>query len=166
MNKTEAVKRKVNKSKSYIAWTWPVIIGFFALSVIDIRFALLGFACMLMPVSFALAGKGKKHCSHYCPRGSFFGKFLPRLSLNGTLPAFMDNKIFKHALLVFMFTMFGNCLLRTGGDYSAIAFVMFRMMLASTIVGLLIGVIFKPRSWCKICPMGHMAGLIKEGLDK
>ena len=35
-------------------------------------------------------------------------------------------------------------------------------MFASFVVGVLMGVFFKPRSWCQVCPMGHATGLIAD----
>ena len=33
-------------------------------------------------------------------------------------------------------------------------------MLTSTIIGLAVNVLFKPRAWCTFCPMGTMTQLI------
>ena len=147
--------------KSILKWSWILIIGFFALSLFDTRFALAGFLCMAAPVGFALAGRGKIHCSHYCPRGSFFGRFLPLVSMNRKLPSFMNTKWFKHGLLIFMFSAFGMCLYRMGWGYKSVGRAVFNMMLRSFLVGALIGIVYMPRSWCKVCPMGHAAGLIR-----
>ena len=157
-----AVKLKKKAPKSIVKWSWILLVTFFALSFWDIRFALLGFLCMAAPIGFAIAGKGKVHCSHYCPRGSFLGKFLPFVSLNKTLPGFMSTKWFKNALLVFMFSAFGTCLFRMGLGYENVGRAVFNMMLRSFLVAAVIGIIFMPRSWCKICPMGHAAGIIRN----
>jgi len=54
----------------------------------------------------------------------------------------------------------------TGLNFNRIAIGMFRMMSMSLIVGIITGIIFKPRSWCVICPMGHAAGLIDTNFVK
>lgn len=159
MNTDANVKKKI--PKSIMKWSWVFIVAFFVLSFFDARFALAGFLCMAAPIGFALAGKGKIHCSHYCPRGSFFGKFLPFLSLNKTLPAFMTRKWFKHGLLIVMFTAFGICLYRSGWGFENTGSAVFRFMLRSFLVGAVLGTVFIPRSWCRVCPMGHAAGLIR-----
>lgn len=153
---------KKNAPKSLIKWSWILIVIFFALSFYDVRFALAGFICMLAPISFAVAGKGKIHCSHYCPRGSFFGKFLPFTSMNRTMPSFMATKWFKHGLLIFMIVAFGRCLYRFGWGYENIANAVFNIMLRSFLLGAIIGTVFMPRSWCRVCPMGHAAGMIRD----
>ena len=40
------------------------------------------------------------------------------------------------------------------------AFGFYSIMLTSTLIGLIVMVIFKPRSWCVFCPMGTMTQLI------
>lgn len=152
--------KQINRTRSIMSWSWILIVAFFALSFWDERFGLLGFVCMLVPIGLALSGRGKVHCSHYCPRGSFFGKFLSLVSLKRTMPRFMTTKWFRHAFLVFMLTRFGFCLYRLG--FENIAFGMFRFMLSSFILGIVLGIVFLPRSWCKVCPMGHTAGMIRD----
>jgi len=153
---------KKKTTKSFMQWSWVFILLFFGLSFIDIRFAYLGFLCMIAPIAFAVSGKGKIHCSHYCPRGSLFGKFLPFLSMKNSLPSFMAKKWFKYALFVVMFTSFGFCFYQLGLGIENVASAVFNMMLRSLLIGVIIGIVFMPRSWCKICSMGLVAGLIRN----
>lgn len=159
---TQQTKAQRKTPRSWQSWSWIFLVGFFLLSFVDIRFALAGFACMAAPVGIALAGRGKRHCSHYCPRGAFFGKFIPLVSLKKTLPGFMNRKWFKHVLLVMMFSTFGALIFNLGWGAESIGRAIFLMMSRSFLLGALIGVVYSPRSWCRICPMGHAAGLIRD----
>lgn len=150
--------------KSYIKKTWPIIIAFFSLTLIDPLFGWAGLICMAFPLILALTGRGKRHCSHYCPRGSFLGKFLPQISLDLHFPRWMDSKIFKTAILIWMFGIFGISLFFAGTDLTRIAQAITRIMFGSFIIGIIIGLLFKPRSWCKICPMGTASGLISKAV--
>jgi hypothetical protein len=149
------------KRKSYLKWSWIFMIAFIVLSVLDIRFGLLGIICMTVPLYHALRGRGKIHCSHYCPRGSLLWNFLKNISLGNNLPPYMKQKTVKNALLTFMVVMFSISLARAGFNVERIAFAVFRMMMASLAVGVIMGIVFKPRSWCQICPMGHATSLLK-----
>ena len=40
------------------------------------------------------------------------------------------------------------------------AFGFYSIMLTSTLIGLIVMVLFKPRTWCVFCPMGTMTQLI------
>ena len=154
------------KNKSHMKWSFIFMILFLSLSIYDIRFGALGFICMGAPIYHALKGRGKIHCSKYCPRGSLLGVFLKKISLNNKAPKFMFTKKFKNALLIFMLTVFTLAMIHTGGEAKKIAFAMFRFMSSSLIIGIIIGIVFKPRSWCIICPMGNATLLIDKQLKK
>ena len=40
------------------------------------------------------------------------------------------------------------------------SFVFYSLMLTSTIIGLAVNILFKPRTWCSFCPMGTMTQMI------
>ncbi|NBI07054.1 4Fe-4S binding protein [Senegalia massiliensis] len=153
------------KRKSHMKWSWIIIVSFFVLSIIDFRFGIFGFICMTAPIYHALRGRGKVHCSHYCPRGSFLGKFLQKINLGNNMPKWMKTKKAKNILLGIMITLLSISLIHSGGDFNKIAFSLFRFMGVSFIVGIMMGIIFKPRSWCQVCPMGYSTGLIKKVKD-
>lgn len=148
------------KKKSHMAWSWIIMIVFLALSVLDLRFGLGAVFCMTIPMIHALRGHGKIHCSHYCPRGSLFGKFLQRVSMRNSLPAFMRTTSFKNALLSLMVIMLTISLSHNHDSLLAVGMALFRFMAASLAVGLLLGVFYQPRSWCQVCPMGHATSII------
>lgn len=152
--------KKRSKKKSHMAWSWIIMIVFLVLSVWDLRFGLGAVFCMTIPMIHAMRGHGKVHCSHYCPRGSLFGKFLQRVSMRKTLPAFMRTTNFKNALLGLMVVMLTFSLYHNHGSMMAIGMALFRFMASSLAVGLLLGVFYQPRSWCQVCPMGHATSLI------
>lgn len=154
------------KVKSHQSWSWIFMIGFLLLSIFDIRFGLLGFICMGAPIYHALRGKGKIHCSKYCPRGSLLGKFVSRISFENELPHYMRGKKAKNILLTLMLTMFSISLYHAGFEVKAVGFALFRLMSASLALGIVMGIFFKPRSWCVVCPMGHATGLIRDMQNK
>lgn len=145
-----------------MSWSWIFIVVFFSLGIIDIRFGILGLLCMSIPIYLVLRGGGKVHCVKYCPRGSMLGKFLDKISLNNNLPKYINNKKVKNIMLAWMILMFSISLFMAKGDFTKTALAIFRMMAMSTTVSVLMGVVFKPRSWCAICPMGYATGLIEK----
>jgi polyferredoxin len=42
------------------------------------------------------------------------------------------------------------------------SFGFYSLMLTSTILGLVVNTLFKPRAWCTFCPMGTMTQLISK----
>lgn len=159
----------MTKVKSHQSWSWILMVLFITLSIVDIRFGLLGFICIGTPIYHALRGRGKIHCSKYCPRGSILGKFLQSISLAYNAPKFLKSKYLKNGLLLLMMTMFSISLyhaFQQPNIIKAVGFGVFRLMTASLALGVIMGIIYKPRTWCQVCPMGHATGLIKEAQDK
>ena len=55
----------------------------------------------------------------------------------------------------------------TVSDWAAqFAFGFYSMMLTSTIIGLVVMALFKPRTWCTFCPMGTMTQMICKIREK
>lgn len=156
----------MTKRKSHQQWAWIIIVSFFILGIVNIRFGILGLLCMGAPIYHALRGRGKVHCSKYCPRGSFLGKFIALISMGHTLPKFMRTKKFRNIILLLMLSLFTFSMSHTGFVFAKMAFVMFRFMGMSFIIGIIIGIFFKPRSWCQICPMGHGASLVDKAYKR
>jgi len=154
------------KSHSHMKWAWIIMILFLTLGIIDFRFGILGIACMGAPLYHASRGKGKIHCQKYCPRGSLLGRMLESVSMQNKLPKFMATKKFKNGLLIFMLIVFSFSMYHAGLNFARIAFAMFRFMSMSLVIGILMGVFFKPRSWCVVCPMGHGTVLLDRHVIK
>lgn len=150
------------KRRDFKSWSWVIIVTFFILSIVNVWFGLLGFICMGAPVFHALKGEGKIHCQKYCPRGSFFAQILAKISLRNKLPTFMTTNKFRNGVLAVMGIMMTVSMIHSGGDPEKIAFGIFRMMFVSFIVGNVLGLFYKPKSWCAVCPMGHGVNLITK----
>ena len=147
--------------KSIMSWSWIFMVLFFTLSIVDIRFGILGLLCMLTPLYLAIRGGGRVHCAQYCPRGSMFSVFLVKISFKNNLPKKFSSKLVKNLMLAWMVGMFIISLIIAGGDFTRTSYAILRMMTMSTLVGIIMGVIFKPRSWCVVCPMGYSTGMIE-----
>ena len=152
--------KKTKKNYQHISWV--IIVTFFLLGIIDTRFGLLGFICMGAPIYHALKGEGKIHCAKYCPRGSFLGKFLDKVSLGNNFPAKYRTRKIKNILLGMMITLLSISLFHANFVPGAMAFALLRFMLMSFIIGLVMGIFLKPRTWCQVCPMGHGAAVVGE----
>lgn len=145
---------------------WVIIISFFILSVFNVWFGLLGFVCMGLPIYQALRGRGKIHCRSHCPRGSFLAKVVSKVSLRNSIPKFMLTNRFRNIVLLLMIIMLTISMIHSGGNPKKIAFGLFRLMGMSFIVGIVMGIFYKPKSWCAICPMGHATNLITNTKER
>lgn len=150
------------KKNTFFKWSWIFFLTFFILGILNTYFALLGLICIINPIVISSFGHGRKNCSHFCPRGSFLHNFMEKISLNNSIPKFMLKKWFKNLVVVLLFTSFTISLYFSKGNIYQIAFSIFRMVVITTLISILLGIIYKPRTWCAICPMGHLSGEITK----
>ena len=148
-------------------WTWIITITWMTIANFWPPFGLYGFVCMFTPILLSLFGYGKVSCARICPRGSFIGLFTRPFSLGLTMPKWMHTKAFKITLWSIMMGTFAVLLILAipKGIYTLGSTVLY-FMEAATALAFLTGIIFKPRSWCTICPMGFSSGNISRFVSR
>jgi len=154
------------KIKSIQSWSWVFLVSYFILAQFNGYFGILGFFCIFMPFYFVIKYRSKVHCSHFCPRGSFLGKFLTKISLNNNLPSWMRTPFFKNLLLTMMILSFSFSLYNARGSYIELFSALTKMMFNSLFLGVVLGIFYKPRAWCQICPMSTGSDKFKTVLLK
>jgi hypothetical protein len=118
---------------------------------------------MFTPIIIALSGRGKMHCARVCPRGSFIGLFTKKISLGLRKPAFMKTRIFHWILWGAMMGTFLVLIIYSipRGVYVLGGNILVFMEVA-TGLAVLFGILFTPRAWCTVCPMGFTTGNIRS----
>lgn len=122
-------------------------------------FALLG--CMVGAVGIALFN-GRAWCNWMCPRGSFFDLFTEKISARRQIPDFFRRWPLRTFMVVMIFSMMGLQWYLSWGDLPAMGLALVRILTITTIVGIILAVIYSPRTWCLICPMGTIANLLAK----
>ncbi len=148
--------------KTLMKWNWISFILFFGLSIIDFRFGIIALACPMIAMVLAHTKRKKEFCSYYCPRGSFLGQLFKKISFGLITPSFMKRKSFKIVVMIFMLGNLGVSLYLAGTDLNAMGYALFRFVATSTVVAVTLATLFKPRTWCTICPLGTATGLYVE----
>jgi len=162
----------INKSpKIWIStqqkWTWIITITWMTIANFWPPFGLFGFVCMFTPIVLALLGYGKVSCARICPRGSFIGLFSRPFSRGLSMPHWMHTKTFHWALWgVMMGTFAGLLVWAIPKGIDTLGRTVLYFMETATALAFLTGIIFKPRSWCTICPMGFTSGNISHLLSR
>ncbi len=129
-----------------LGWFYPLI----GLSIL---------ACMLAGILIAIK-KGRKWCDWYCPRGSFLDEFITRISPQKTLPKFFYNYKFRLFFITLLFSFLTFNIIRAYPNPQAIAFAFVKTLTITTILSLILGLFFRARAWCFICPVGTFSALI------
>ena len=137
-------------------WVWIVLIIFLGVGIFYPAIGVIALLCMLAPVVVAFF-QGRSWCGSYCPRGSFNDNLLAKISFKGKLPALLRSLWFRNTFLVLLMSVFAFQIIAAWGNPSAVGRVFLRMVGVTTLIGLLLGLVYHPRTWCRICPMGTLA---------
>ena len=125
---------------------------------------LLGFIVIgLIAIFTLLAGKrGRLYCGWICPMGAFHERFLSLVSRQKPIPLVFKSSWFRWLVFMVMMTFMLSRLYVAWGDPEAVGSVFRTMWIISTGIAIGIGLYFRSRTWCTICPMGSFQGVISQ----
>ncbi|MGC9317689.1 MAG: 4Fe-4S binding protein [Armatimonadota bacterium] len=112
--------------------------------------------CMLgglLPAFFV----GRKWCDWWCARGSFFESVVGLLAGDRLVPRVLRSTGFRVAVMAVLFTAFSFRITQLWGDWLALGGFFVTFLTATTVVGIALGLIFQPRTWCAFCPIGTLS---------
>lgn len=144
--------------RPYLFW------GLVAFLLTGIVYPVIGIAaliCMVAPIVVA-PFRGRFWCGNFCPRGSFYDHVLAKVSPKKEVPRFFSHPFFRGFMILFIMTVFSIQMYYAWGDIFAIGKVFVQIILITTIVGIILGVLFHHRTWCSFCPMGTLAAWISR----
>jgi polyferredoxin len=121
-----------------------------------IGFTVLGLITLFMILA---SQRGRFYCGWLCPMGAFHERFLSLVSLHRPILPVFKSSWFRWLLFVLMMSLMTFRLFTAWGDPKAIARVFRMMWILSTGIAIGLGLYFKPRVWCTVCPMGSMQGI-------
>ncbi len=65
-------------------------------------------------------------------------------------------------MVLFIMTVFSVQMYDAWGDFAAMGMVFIRLIFITTVVGIVLGIIYHQRTWCSFCPMGTLAAVVSE----
>lgn len=135
---------------------YVILLGFLAIGLYYPAVGIAAIVCMLAPAVFA-PSLGRHWCGNYCPRGSFFDRLIARISRQAPVPALLRSTAFRIFAFAALMSFFSWQMVLAWGDWNAVGLVFVRLILATTLVGIILGVFYHQRAWCHFCPMGSVA---------
>ncbi|QNU66201.1 4Fe-4S binding protein [Ruminiclostridium herbifermentans] len=142
-------------------YSFLALIAFVILGLLDSRIAIAAVVCMVAPIIVSIF-KGRFWCGNLCPRGSFYDNLIIKFSNNKKAPRFLKSNLFRAAMVIFMMTMFAFGIYKNWGDLFGIGMVFYRIIVVTTIIGVILSLFYNQRTWCHFCPMGTLASLISK----
>jgi len=133
------------------------------MALFNIVFAWLGFLCLIMPFVFVIKDNKKTWCQSYCPRSNLFTNLL-MIFLSAFMVILDKRDPLEKVRFLIAFQLPWNMpnLLDIGVMPDWVVHLGFRaysMMITTTVIGLLVGYLYRPKPWCVICPMGTLSSL-------
>jgi len=132
------------------------------------KYPLLGFAVpltMLVGIVGAFIN-GRYVCGNLCPRGAFFDRLVIFISPQKPLPPILRNMTLR---LVVLILLMGLMVYRLSQDlYSPDHWgrVFWLMCAATTMIGIVLAIFIRARTWCAFCPIGTLGKIISEKKEK
>ncbi|SHF46611.1 MULTISPECIES: 4Fe-4S binding protein [Caloramator] len=142
-------------------YSYILFFAFFLLGAIDLRFAVIASICMIGPIVFSFFN-GRYWCGNICPRGNFYENILSKVSNKKQVPKWMKSYVFRTLVIVLMFYMFISGIVAANGNLYKIGLVFYRMIVVTSLVGIMFSFIYNHRTWCNFCPMGTIASIITK----
>ncbi|MFZ7102238.1 MAG: 4Fe-4S binding protein [Peptococcaceae bacterium] len=147
--------------KNRLAGLWIVLFVYMGIGIIFYpKVGLIALICMFAPIVSA-PFRGRKWCGSFCPRGSFLDKLISKISLSRSIPGFMMSGRFRWSIFLLLMGVFAFRISKAWGDWNEVGLVILTMVLLTTIMAAVVGIIYKPRTWCTaFCPMGTLAAVL------
>lgn len=122
----------------------------------------LGFLVPAVMVMGMVGGffRGRWVCGWACPRGGFLERVMSHLSFRLGIPRFLRNYAFRWVLFGVLMGFMVWRLLLNPGDPEHWGRVFWLMCTITTSIGIILAVLFWPRTWCAFCPVGTFASTV------
>ena len=124
-------------------------------------YPMLGFIVLALITIFMVIAsqRGRFYCGWLCPMGAFHERFLKWTSFSKEILPVFKSSWFRWLLFVLMMGLMFSRLYMAWGDAEAVGAVFRFMWIISTALAIGLGLYFKPRTWCAVCPMGSFQGV-------
>lgn len=137
-------------------------IVFIAILIFGWHNPLLGYfipLCMLLGIGIGLV-RGRKWCDWYCPRGSFYDVFISKISSKRKIPGIFRGMHLRIGVLLALLLLMAFNLFRRWPNPSRIGMFFVTLITVTTLLGVILAIIFHQRAWCLVCPIGTVVNLI------
>lgn len=109
--------------------------------------------------------RGRYVCGNICPRGSFFDTLFRYLGGTRPVPARFSNMTFRWVVMAALMFIMGVQIAQNPTDPMHWGRVFWLVCVVTTSVGVVLGSIYRARTWCTFCPIGTMANAVGGSKD-
>ena len=151
MNTKSIQQRKVRQ--------WIMLVPSLVVIALGWKYPLLGFWVLVVMTVGIVGGmlKGRWVCGNLCPRGCLFDRMVAGLSRNRPMPGIIRRFGLRWFLWPLMFGFMIWYVAQAPTEVNQWGRAMWIMCAATTLIGGVFGLLYNPRMWCVICPIGNLA---------
>lgn len=102
-------------------------------------------------------------CAQACPRAGILSHFVARISRYRSLPRFLYSDPVRTAGCAFLMVCAVGQTMRLWPQVEAIGWFFWIVCLLTLALAVILGILFKPRSWCALCPVATLQSTLKSG---
>ncbi len=126
------------------------------------RYPLFGLVVPVVVVSGLTVSvfRGRYFCGNWCPRGAFLDSLPVPVSGWRALPELFKSRSFRWAAVAVLFSVMIGRGLQDPASVEHWGSVFWQMCLVTTAIALVLAVVYRPRAWCAICPVGTLQGTL------
>lgn len=131
------------------------------------KYPALGYTVPLA-MAIGIAGgvlRGRYVCGNICPRGSFYDTLFRLVGGNRPVPELFRRMPFRWGAMAVLMTLMGLQIAQNPSDPMHWGRVFWLVCTVTTLVGIGLGMVYRPRTWCAFCPVGTMANAIGGSRD-
>jgi polyferredoxin len=164
MSKNEKVIKIAPRRKKPELYRWPLALLMITTLALGWKFPWLGFivpVVMLTAILYSLR-KGRYACGNICPRGSFFDTFFRFVGGNRATPPWLRSLPVRWSVFAGLMGFMGFQLMRHPGSAEHWGSVFWLACAVTTAIAIVLGLVWQPRTWCAICPIGTLTATIGE----
>ena len=126
------------------------------------KFPIIGFSVPIVMLTGTIVGifKGRFICGNLCPRGSFFDRIVSLWNQKRTIPGWMRDMRFRWSLFIVLMSLMAFRLSQQPFSIDHWGHAFWQLCVITTVIGLVLGSIYHPRTWCAFCPMGMLQNVL------
>ncbi len=120
------------------------------------KYPLIGFTVPVVMLTGMIGGflRGRYVCGHFCPRGAFLDRLMKPFCGWKQIPSLMRGMSLRWVLFAAMMGFMIVRVLANPTDVRHWGRVFWMMCTLTTGIAVVLGLLWRPRAWCSVCPVG------------
>ena len=122
----------------------------------------LGFTVPVVMISGVVGSlvRGRYVCGNLCPRGAFYDRLVAKFSRRRPVPRWLRSMPFRWTAFALLMGFMVYRILGNPTDPLHWGRVFWMMCLVTTAIGVPLGILVHPRTWCSFCPIGTVQNVV------